>query len=116
MTDRKLQHRNLFFARGQEVKESFTIVDTTGTTVNLEGLTARAIFREKFVAGTEPGLVVNDLVVHGPEGQVDLLVTGEQTQALTLDRGRYQVEVVSPDGTTIVLVTGDFDVDLPDTE
>lgn len=95
--------------QGATFVRSFVWKADDGTPVNLTGYTARMQVRQGYSAQdalleatTENGR----LQIVGASGQVTLTLTAEDTGAIDWRRGRYDLELVAPDGTVKRLVEG----------
>lgn len=91
-----------------------TYKDDTGAAQDLTGFTARMQIRENLSAtavllelNTENGRIN----IEGADGRVELLLTADETAAITWKRGVYDLEIESPDGEVKRLLKGRITVD-----
>lgn len=99
--------------QGATFVRPFVWKSSDGTPVNLTAYTARMQVRQSYSSGeillnatTENGR----LQVSGAEGKVTLSLTADVTAAITWRRGRYDLELVAPDGAVTRLLEGQITV------
>lgn len=87
--------------------------DGTGSPVDFTSYQARMQVRQS--PGAEPVLLEattenNRLQIDGPHGKVTIVLSALDTEAITWRRGRYDLEMVAPDGTVTRLIEGQITV------
>jgi hypothetical protein len=89
---------------------------TMGTPHDLTGCTARMQIRQKFgspvvidledvLSASLPGIVLG-----GVTGEISIHISDEQTEALTIKRGKYDLKIIFPSGDEKRVLQGDVTV------
>jgi hypothetical protein len=99
--------------QGATLDKSFVWKDSTGTVINLSGYTARMQIRQTAASSTvllELTTLNGRIIITAGEGKIRLLVTAADTGAITWQRGKYDLELVSSAGIVTRLLSGDVTV------
>ena len=99
--------------QGATLDKSFIWKDSTGTVINLSGYTARMQIRPTAVASTvllELTTLNNRIIITAGQGKIQLLVSAADTSAITWQRGKYDLELVSSTGVVTRLLSGDVEI------
>jgi hypothetical protein len=99
--------------QGSTLDKAFVWKDSTGTVINLSGYTARMQIRQTVSSTTvllELTTLNNRIIITPSEGKIRLLVAAADTGAITWQRGKYDLELVSSTGTVTRLLYGDVEV------
>lgn len=106
---------NFLCEQGATFSPSITWTLDDGTTpINLSGYSARMQVREEFDSTTYQISLTTEngrITLGGATGTIDLLITDEDTTLLTAGTYKYDIELVSPLGTVVRLLKGNFKVD-----
>jgi len=95
--------------QGATLSKSFVWKDGDGVAVNLTGYTARMQIRPSVDSATVlQSLSTTDgtIVIAAVTGTITLTLTDTVTAAITWRRGKYDLELVSSDGTVTRLIYG----------
>lgn len=87
-------------------------VDDPATPINLTGYSVRMQVRESIGSPTPlVSLSIGDgITVDGPDGEILLEISDDDTAAWTWRYGLYDLEIESPSGATTRLLKGEFEV------
>jgi len=100
--------------QGTTWARQFIWKDSEGTPVDLSGYTARMQLRTNVAATGEPLLELSTenggITLGGIAGTVDIVAAAEQTAAMTVLSGVYDLELVSDQGIVTRLLQGRFKV------
>lgn len=100
---------DLEFNQGASYTKTFTWKDGNGVAVNLTSYTARMQVRQS-ISATEVLLELTTengrLTLGGSAGTIVLTLTPAVTEAITWRRGRYDLELVAPDGAVTRFLEG----------
>lgn len=99
--------------QGATLDKTFVWKDSTGTVINLSGYTARMQIRQTVGSSTillELTTLNNRIIITPGQGKIQLLVAAADTGAITWQRGKYDLELVSSTGVVTRLLYGDVEV------
>jgi hypothetical protein len=99
--------------QGSTLDKAFVWKDSAGAVINLSGYTARMQIRQTVSSSTvllELTTLNNRIIITPGEGKVRLLVAAADTAAITWQRGKYDLELMSSTGTVTRLLYGDVEV------
>ena len=104
---------DLVIEQGATLNKSFVWKDSTGTPINLTSYTARMQIRPS-VGSSEVLLELTTLngriTITGSEGKIQLNVSAADTAAITWQRGKSDLELVSAPGVVTRLLSGDVEI------
>lgn len=99
--------------QGATLDKTFVWKDSTGTIINLSGYTARMQIRPTVASSTillELTTLNNRIIITAGEGKIQLLVSAADTGAITWQRAKYDLELVSSTGVVTRLLSGSVEV------
>jgi hypothetical protein len=99
--------------QGATLDKTFVWKNNAGVVINLSGYTARMQIRQTVSSSTvllELTTLNNRIIITPAEGKIQLLVAAADTGAITWQRGKYDLELMSSTGTVIRLLYGDVEV------
>ena len=99
--------------QGATLSKTFVWKDSTGTIINLSGYTARMQIRQTVSASTillDLSTLNGRIIITALTGQIRLLVAAADTGAITWQRGKYDLELVSSTGVVTRLLYGEVEV------
>jgi hypothetical protein len=104
---------NFVIEQGATLDKTFVWKDSTGTIINLTGYTARMQIRQTVSSSTillDLSTLNGRIVITALSGQIRLLVSAADTGAITWQRGKYDLELVSSTGVVTRLLYGEVEV------
>lgn len=104
---------DIYIEQGATYNQPLVWKDSSGTTVNVTGYTARMQIRKTVDATTIILTLTTEngrITVGGSNGLITLLVSATDTAALTSFCGVYDLEVISPTGVVTRLLEGQVEV------
>lgn len=104
---------NFVIEQGATLDKTFVWKDSTGTVINLSGYTARMQVRQTVGSSTillDLTTLNGRIIITALTGQIRLLVAATDTAAITWQRGKYDLELVSSTGVVTRLLYGEVEV------
>ena len=95
--------------QGTTFVKSFCWKDSNGDPINLTGYSALMHVRTSVTSDTvlmEFSTANNRIQITPDEGKVDLILSSTETSAIDWKKGRYDIELISDNGTVTRLVYG----------
>jgi hypothetical protein len=99
--------------QGATLNKTFVWKDSTGTPINLSGYTAKMQVRQTVGSSTillDLSTLNGRIIITAISGQIQLLVSATDTAAITWQRGKYDLELVSSTGIVTRLLYGEVEV------
>ena len=88
----------MLIQQGTTYNQTITMKNAAGTTpIDISGSTAAAMIRETYADPT-PAAEFSCVIPTGTDGVIQISLTPEQTSALTLERGVYDLEITYSNG------------------
>ena len=104
---------NFVIEQGATLDKIFVWKDSTGTVIPLTGYTAKMQIRHTVGSSTillDLSTLNGRIILTASTGQIRLLVSATDTSAITWQRGKYDLELVSSTGVVTRLLYGDVEV------
>jgi len=104
---------NFVIEQGATLDKVFVWKDSTGAVIPLTGYTAKMQIRQTVSSSTillDLSTLNGRIILTPLSGQIQLLVSATDTAAITWQRGKYDLELVSSTGVVTRLLYGEVEV------
>lgn len=104
---------NFVIEQGATLDKTFVWKDSAGTVIPLTGYTAKMQLRQSVTATDvllELSTLNGKIIITALEGKIQLLVPATDTAAITWQRAKYDLELLSSTGVVTRLLSGDVEV------
>jgi hypothetical protein len=95
---------NIFIDQGSNYSNIITVTGTSGTALNLTGYTVASQMRKSFASSTAYSL--NPVIYNAASGQVRMVLTAAQSEAISPGRYLYDLEITASNGSKTRVVEG----------
>lgn len=95
---------NIFIDQGSNYSNIITVAGASGSALDLTGYTVASQMRKSFASSTAYSL--NPVIYSAADGQVRMLLTAAQSEAIPPGRYLYDLEITSPAGAKTRVVEG----------